>query len=169
MKNILGLFCAVFLLCSCDAEPEVSHLASTNWEERSVSAVPGDSLEAGRTYLSIYSQIYSRTQHQMHGLTATASIRNTNERDTIYVTRAEYFDEKGISVRSYLDRPIYIAPLETVEIVIDERDREGGAGAKFLFDWQIQPGSLEPLIEGVMISTSGQQGLSFITLGTRIQ
>ena len=169
MKNIFGFLCAVLLLCSCDVEPEVSHLAPTNWEERTVTTIPGDSLESGKTYLSIYSQIYSRTQHQMHGLTATASIRNTNERDTIYITRAEYFDEKGVSVRTYFDRPIYVAPLESVEIVIDERDREGGAGAKFLFDWQIQPGSLEPLIEGVMVSTSGQQGLSFITFGRRIR
>jgi len=59
--------------------------------------------------------------------------------------------------------------METVEIVIDEKDQEGGTGANFLFDWSIKPNSHEPYFEGVMISTSGQQGLSFTTEGKRVE
>ena len=78
---------------------------------------------------------------------------------------AEYYNTQGELLRSYFDHPIYLVPLETVEIVIDEGDREGGTGANFLFDWRIKQGSNEPLFEAIMISTSGQQGLSFTTNG----
>lgn len=167
MKNILSILCLTLVLCSCENKTEISQTNFVDWAERTVDAPLGDSLLEGTTYLSIYTQIYYRTQDQRHGLTATASMRNTNEHDTIYIVKAEYFDEKGKSIRTYFDRPIFIAPMETVEIVIAEDDREGGANTKFLFDWKIHPNSHEPLFEGVMISTTGQQGLSFTTQGKR--
>ena len=58
--------------------------------------------------------------------------------------------------------------METVEIVIDQDDNEGGTGANFIFDWKIKPDTNEPLFEAVMISTYGQQGLSFTTTGIRL-
>ena len=96
-------------------------------------------------------------------------MRNTSLRDTVYIDNAEYFDTKGKSIRTYFDKTIYIAPMETVEIVIDEIDREGGTGGNFLFNWKTNYASNEPLFEGVMISTSGQQGLSFTTQGHRVK
>mgnify|MGYP003503436325 CR=1 FL=1 len=50
-----------------------------------------------------------------------------------------------------------------------ERDQAGGTGANFLFNWRIHSPENEPLFDGVMISTSGQQGLSFATKGHRIK
>ena len=127
-----------------------------------------DSLQRGSTYLSVYSEIYSQTEHIKHPLTATISLRNTSHSDTVFVESADYYDTKGQRIRSYFSRPIYLSPMETVEIVIDQVDETGGSGANFLFQWQVKPGVPEPLFEGVMISTSGQQGLSFTTRGVRI-
>jgi len=59
--------------------------------------------------------------------------------------------------------------LETVEIVIDQEDQTGGTGANFIFYWRTCSKKIEPLFEGVMISTYGQQGLSFTTQGKRIK
>jgi hypothetical protein len=95
-------------------------------------------------------------------------MHNTNKTDTIYVNKAEYFDTDGNSIRTYFDKTIFIAPMATVQIIIDEHDREGGTGANFIFEWMIKPGSNEPFFEAVMISTSGQQGLSFKTDGKRL-
>jgi hypothetical protein len=97
------------------------------------------------------------------------SIRNINKSDTIYIKKAEYFNTKGNSIRTYFDRTIFVAPMETIEIVIEEQDQEGGTGANFLFDWAIKPNSNEPFFEGIMISTSGQQGLSFTTHGQKLK
>jgi len=96
-------------------------------------------------------------------------MRNMSESDTIYIVRAEYFDTFGQSVRKYFDTPIYLAPLETTEIIIDEIDTSGGTGSNFIFEWKIPESSPEPLFEGVMTSTLGQQGLSFITQAKRIE
>ena len=120
------------------------------------------------SYLSIYSEIYSQTEHRTHSLTATVSIRNTNKTDTIILDTADYYSSKGKLIRSYLKEPIYLEPLETIDIVVSQEDREGGTGANFIFDWKTKENSSDPLFEGVMISTYGQQGLSFTTLGVKL-
>lgn len=168
MRTLLFILSIVSLF-SCEKEKEYSSINPINWEKRAVPYTLSDSLEKGSTYLSIYSQIYSLTEHQTHNLTATVSMRNVNRKDSLYITKAEYFNTHGTSIRTYFKTPIYIAPMEAVEIVIDEVDGEGGTGANFIFDWQKKKSSNDPYFEGVMISTSGQQGLSFTTQGIRIE
>lgn len=169
MKYVmLSLLCWV-LLFSCQKEKKVSSIDLVNWNKRKVTYTLPDSLLTGTTYLSVYSQIYSQTEHELYNLTATISMRNTNRKDTIFIKKAEYFDTHGQLIRNYFNHTIFIAPLETVEIVIDENDQDGGTGANFIFDWKIKPQTHEPLFEGVMISTSGQQGLSFTTQGKIIK
>lgn len=162
MKSML-LLSAVTFLFACDVE----EIPESKWPSR-IANLPSDSLEAGHSYLSIYSKIYSNIEHRTHSLTATVSIRNVSQFDTVYLTKADYYDTNGNLLRTYLDHPNYVAPLETVEIVIAEKDDLGGSGANFLFDWAIHPGTPEPLFEGIMISTIGSQGLSFTTKGVRV-
>ncbi len=168
-KLALLIFSIMFFSCTEKAKEEVSSIDPVNWNNRTAAISEQDSLLNGISYLSVYSQIYSETEHRTHNLTSTISIRNTNLKDTIYISKAEYFDTKGNPIRTYFDEPIYIKPMETVEIVIDEKDQSGGTGANFLFHWSTKPDSHEPYFEGVMISTSGQQGLSFTTEGRRVE
>lgn len=170
MKHLIYIGLLACLLFSCkEKEKEVSSVDPVNWEKRKATLPVKDSLEVGESYLSVYSQIYSQTEHLKHGLTATISIRNTSVSDTLYVLKASYYNTHGALIRSYFNHPIYLVPMETVEIVIDEVDTSGGTGANFLFDWQINDKAPEPLFEAVMISTSGQQGLSFKTEGKRVK
>ncbi|TDQ32223.1 DUF3124 domain-containing protein [Zeaxanthinibacter enoshimensis] len=169
MKYFFFFLSLLFFFLSCKEEGNVSSSDPVNWDKRTILSIPGDSLQEGSSYLSVYSQIYSQTEHRTHDLTATVSMRNINKKDTVYIAKAEYFDTKGKLIRTYFNKPIYIAPLETVEIVIDEKDQAGGTGANFLFDWVVKAGVHEPYFEGVMISTSGSQGLSFTTKGQNIQ
>jgi hypothetical protein len=169
MRNILGILLLMLVIQSCQEKKEVSSIDPVNWSKRMIDRPLNELLTHGTTYLSVYSQIYSQSEHRTHDLTVTVSMRNTTLTDTLYIEKAEYFDTAGKSIRTYFDQPIFIAPMETVEIVIDEIDQEGGTGANFLFSWRIKPESNEPLFEGVMISTSGQQGLSFTTQGKRIK
>ncbi len=156
------------MVFSCEEEKEVSSINPVNWTKRQINNTLNDSLVSGMTYLSIYSQIYSQSEHRTHNLTATVSMRNTNLKDTIFLEKADYFDTHGKLIRTYFNKTIYIAPMETVEIVIDETDKHGGTGANFVFDWKIPPHTHEPFFEGVMISTSGQQGISFTTQGRNL-
>ncbi|WP_378187109.1 DUF3124 domain-containing protein [Aquimarina sp. W85] len=168
LSNLLAFVC-IAIVCSCTTVDTPDDIAPIDWQSRLVEKLPLDSLRTGTTYLSVYSQIYSITQHRKHNLTATISLRNTSPLDTLYIDKALYYDTHGKLIRSYIKKSIFIAPLETVEIVIDEIDKSGGTGANFIFDWTVIAKSTDPLFEGIMISTSGQQGLSFTTQGKRIK
>lgn len=169
MKKIALLLTIFVSIISCEEESERSSLDPVIWKNRAAQISPADSLEVGKTYLSIYSQIYSINESKRHNLTAVASLRNTSSTDTIFLTKAIYYDSHGKAIRTYFDFPIYLAPMETVEIVIDEIDVEGGTGSNFIFDWQKAESTTEPLFEGVMTSVMGQQGLSLITQGKRLK
>ena len=165
LLNILFLI----LISSCNEKKEISSINPENWSKRAIELSSKDSLEFGKSYLSVYSQIYSITEHKTHNLTSMISMRNTSELDTIYILRAEYYDTNGKSVRKYFESPIYLAPMETSEIIIDEIDVSGGTGSNFILEWKIPKNCPEPLFEGVMTSTMGQQGLSFTTQAKRIE
>jgi len=168
MKNFLKILLITLMLQACEEKVETSSISEVNWEKRFIEPKDKDSLTKGITYLSVYSQIYSQSEGRTHDLTATVSMRNTNAADTIYINKAEYFDTHGRSIRTYFRKTIFIPPMATAEIIIDEHDREGGTGANFIFEWMIKSDSNEPFFEAVMISTSGQQGLSFKTEGKKL-
>jgi len=168
VKKLLIITLLSWYFAGCNQKRELSSINQINWNKRTVEQLSNDTLVKGQTYLPIYSQIYSQTEHKTHDLTVTISMRNINLHDTIFINKATYYNTHGALIRTYFTKTIFIAPMETVEIVIDEIDQEGGTGANFLFDWQINPVSNEPLFEGVMISTSGQQGLSFTTRGIKL-
>ena len=169
MKKFILLSFVTITLFGCMEEKEISSINPENWSKRKITLNTKDSLEYGKSYLSIYSQIYSSSEHKTHNLTAMVSLRNTSDIDTIYILKAEYFDTHGTALRSYFNHPIYLAPLETTEIIIDEMDIEGGTGSNFIFEWNAPKDCPEPLFEGVMNSTVGQQGLSFTTQSRRIK
>tara|TARA_R110002051_G_scaffold73135_6_gene132770 strand:- start:13857 stop:14366 length:510 start_codon:yes stop_codon:yes gene_type:complete len=169
MKKFILLLSVAALVIGCMEEKEISSINPENWSKRKITLNVKDSLEYGKSYLSIYSQIYSSSEHKTHNLTAMVSLRNTSDVDTIYLLKAEYYDTHGVSLRNYFNHPIYLAPLETAEIIIDEMDISGGTGSNFIFEWKIPKDCPEPLFEGVMNSTVGQQGLSFTTLSRRIK
>ncbi len=173
MKKIVQLctFLLVVLTCCYSCSPVKKNQESIptfDWSDKVTSINQTDSLRYGTSYLSVYSQIYSYTEHTSLDLTATVSIRNTSETDSIYLLRANYYDTKGVAIESYLSQPISIKSMETLEIVIAEFDKKGGTGANFIFEWATKPNTSDPLFEAVMISTYGQQGLSFTTQGKRI-
>lgn len=159
----------ILILFSCTQNKEISSINPENWAKRTANISAKDSLEYGKSYLSIYSQIYSMSEHKTHNLTAMASLRNTSDVDSVYITKAIYYDTHGKIVRTYFDFPIYLAPMETTEIIIDEIDVSGGTGSNFIFEWKIPKNCPEPLFEGIMSSTIGQQGLSFTTFAKRIK
>jgi len=173
MKNSAIALCyigVIFLFFSCKQEQNESEVRSFEWQKRISSQPLTDSLmNTGITYLSLYSQIYSLSEHKKHNLTATVSMRNTSLKDTLFISKADHYSTEGKMVSSYINRTVYLKPMETIEIVINEKEDLGGTGGNFIFEWSIPSTSPEPLFEGVMISTTSQQGLSFTTQGQKIQ
>ncbi len=168
MKFFSLLFIA-FVFLACKENKTKSSRYVIDWSNRLAAVSNTDSVTMSSTYLSVYSHIYTLTEEKITDLTATISMRNTSTTDTLYIFKAAYFNTSGASVRNYITQPIFIAPMETAEIVIEQKDNAGGSGANFVFDWKIKPTAPEPLFEAVMISTAGGQGISFTTQGKRIK
>lgn len=169
IKNLVIISGVCLLIFSCETEKEFSSIKPINWDKRTIELNKNDTLITGQTYLSVYSQIYSSTEHRTHNLTVTVSMKNINLNDSVFIEKATYYNTKGDLIRTYFNKPIYLAPLETVEIVIDEVDKHGGTGANFVFDWKKKITINDPHFESVMISTSGQQGISFTSQGIKIE
>lgn len=168
MKYLFSLTLVALLLLSCEQPRKLSSTDPIDWDKRTVKTVIEDSLESGSTFLSIYSQIYMRNDDEQSNLTATVSLHNPNRKVEIYIDKAVYYNTHGEPIRTYFNQPIFIRPMETVQIVIDGIDNEGGTGANFVFDWKIKPKTNEPIFEAVMINTYGNQGISFVTTGKKI-
>ncbi|MEQ9424846.1 MAG: DUF3124 domain-containing protein [Cyclobacteriaceae bacterium] len=164
----LLIFILPTLMLSCVEDKKLNLNNLDVWKDHKAVNLPTDSLVSGTTYLSAYSQIYSRSEDMMHNLTVTVSMRNMNTADSIYIISAQYYHTDGKLVKAYFEEPIFLKPMETVEIVISEIDEAGGTGGNFLFDWKTNPNVNAPHFEAVMISTMGQQGLSFLTHGINV-
>ncbi len=120
-------------------------------------------------YVPIYSDIYTTTIHHRFNLTATLSIRNTSLEHAMYIDNIDYYDSHGELVREYVDSMLILRPMSSIEFVIEEDDTAGGTGANFIVDWCAEHTQVYPVLQGVMISTHGQQGISFITDGVSIK
>ncbi len=166
LKFILFLI-PLLIVFACNETENISSFNPENWGKRIVKNLDTNKLRTGKSYLSVYSQIYQRHERIIINLTATISIRNISPKDTIYVLKADYFNTHGEQIRQYFKQTIFLAPLETVEIVIDETDSKGGTGANFVFDWAVNKNGIPPLFEAVMTSST-QKGLAFTSTGILI-
>jgi len=129
-----------------------------------------DSLQmVQKVYVPIYSDIYHGSGLKRFLLTATLSIRNTSLYDTMYVRTADYYDSRGGLNRNYLTQVIQLKPLESVEFVVEDKEMHGGAGANFIVVWGTDDPDILPIFQAVMIGTSEQQGISFLTEGEVIE
>lgn len=121
------------------------------------------------SYVPVFSDIYHIDATRRFLLTATLSIRNISPADTIYLFNADYYDPFGILLRNYLDSTLVLKPMQSVELVVEDKEHLGGAGAKFIVNWGGDSLAIAPYICAVMIGTSGQQGISFVTGGILIE
>ncbi|MDA0834293.1 MAG: DUF3124 domain-containing protein [Planctomycetota bacterium] len=119
-------------------------------------------------YVPAYSHVYHENGRP-HLLTVTLSVRNTSLDRDIVISSVRYFDTKGKEVKSHLKKPMRLGPLSTTEFLIGRSDTSGGSGANFIVEWIANQPVTEPIIETVMIDTSGQQGISFARSGTVIK
>lgn len=122
-------------------------------------------------YVPVYSHIFAddRYRDRPFLLTATLSVRNTDPERPFTLRRVDYYDSEGALLQRYLEAPITLAPLASTHYIVPESEAKGGAGAKFLIEWQAPAAVSEPIIEAVMIGTKLQQGISFISTGRTIK
>ncbi len=168
MRNLTTLVLLFLILASCQKKVEIIPIQPLDWSGRTIELLDSSVTHSGKNYLPVYSHIYHMHEHRTFDLTTTVSIRNITLTDTVYIIKADYYNTVGDHIRSYVTQPVFVKPMETLEIIIAEKDNSGGSGANFLFEWASKNSKIHPLFEAVMISTYGQQGLSFTTRGVEV-
>lgn len=119
-------------------------------------------LYKGQTiYVPVYSQIFHGDRARPFNLTVTLSVRNTDQKQTIRVTRVDYFDGQGKLFKKYQEAPLDLGPLASQHYVINESDVATGALAAFLVQWESGDKVTAPVVNAIMIGTASNQGLSF--------
>lgn len=155
----------VLFACSLEQDPNLNTKGEDVLESKEIYIDAKELPWQDTVYVPIYSDIYSRSKHTRFFLTATLSIRNTSLTDSIYIEEIDYYDTDGDLIRKYLDKILLLKPMQSIEYVIGEDDKSGGAGANFMIYWGAEKSHLTPVFQGIMISTNGQQGISFLTEG----
>ena len=133
-------------------------------EETEISQFPVKQL----VYVPVYSHVYADGGGP-YPIETTLSIRNTDVDESIFIRFVSYYNTAGEFVEHYLQEPIRLAPLQTVEFLVEGRDSSGGSGANFLVEWRAAQDTNKPLIECVMVGTAGPRGICFNRVGIEIQ
>jgi len=165
---------AVIVLTSCSSQENPSQsVAEIDRVNPSVKVVTLDKnfkTVMGQTiYVPAYSYIYHYDRKQTYNLTATLSIRNTDLTKPIIITSVRYNNSAGNLVRKYLERPTQLAALASTNFAVDSSDNSGGLGANFIVEWVAQTEVSSPIVEAIMIGSSFQQGISWISPGKVIK
>ncbi|WP_282180106.1 DUF3124 domain-containing protein [Maribacter stanieri] len=173
LKTVLHSICLLVIIvmtivsCKEKSTEEIPvEVLDNHTLNRKANAILIDSL-VRQVYVPIYSDIYNQTRDSRTLLTATLSIRNTSLKDSLFVSKIDYYNTEGDLVRSYIDTPIYLTPMESIDYVIEQQDTSGGSGANFMIDWYSKK-QLNPLFQAVMVGGLGAQAFSFTTEGIEV-
>ena len=121
-------------------------------------------------YVPVYPSIYYMGRKKSLDLTVTLSIHNISPDRKIRVESIEYFSKKGGLLKKIISEPLTLSPLETTSFVVNEQKTSpGGVGANFMVTWRASKPVNPPVTQAVMITTTGSQGISFITEGVPVR
>jgi len=117
-------------------------------------------------YVPVYSYIYHYdTQNQVINLATTLSIRNTDLKHPIIITKIDYYDTSGQQIKNLLKNPSELTSMASADYFLPRNEVSGGLGANFLVEWVSEHSVFDPIVEAVMISTESGRGLSFVSPG----
>ena len=130
--------------------------------------IPRKAVVAGQVvYVPVYSHIYAKGGKPFL-LEATLSVRSTDPNEDITIVSVRYYDTNGNLIKDYLEKPMLLKPLATVEFLVAQKEIEGGSGANFIVEWVSDTKINQPVIEAVMIGIEGQTSISFVRTGVAI-
>ncbi|WP_051286621.1 DUF3124 domain-containing protein [Megalodesulfovibrio gigas] len=119
-------------------------------------------------HVPAYSHIYQGSRNKPFLLTVILAVRNVDPARPVSIESIQYFDGDGKHLEVFDVNKKVLGPLAALEMIIDESDKRGGAGAGFLVRWKADAPVAPPLVETVMISTTGGQGISFVCRGEEV-
>lgn len=154
----------IVLLAACSPPPAAQGLNPL--PTLSVTDIADLDIVSGQTvFVPAYSEIFFGSAENAMALTATLAIHNADPDDPIIVQSVRYYDTDGNLVREFVEQPTRLGPMATVGFVVAAGEVRGGWGTNFLVEWVADRPVYEPVVEAVMISNRGTEGVSFISEG----
>ncbi|MFK8010128.1 MAG: DUF3124 domain-containing protein [Saprospiraceae bacterium] len=166
------LLSIIILFSSCEnPNPNIDKSGEDELKALEIEHEIDDSEQVFRDiiYVPIYSDIYVDQQNPKSLLAATLSIRNTSYDNSLFISKIDYFNSGGKLVRNFIDNPISLSPMATINYVIDKDDDTGGSGANFIVELSSKSKNIKPLIQAIMVGETGNKGFSFATDGYSIK
>lgn len=141
------------------------------------TANAAEELSQGQTlYLPIYSHIWHGNKivdgkyPVKSQVSALVSIRNTSLKTPIRITTARYYSTDGKLLKEYLEKPVEIGAMGTLELFVERKESEGGSGANFIIQWDATSSTNPPMVEAVHADIKGGgPALTFITTARPIK
>lgn len=153
--------------CSQQYHPEIKKGLT---EVKPETLKPSKISRGQKIYVPFYSQLYNPSGSTSIKLAGILSIRNTSETQKIRITRVDYFDTSGELEQKCLNgKDLVLSPMATTEFGITREDNRGSSGAKFIVEWVSEQLVSDPVIEVIMATTAGTQGIVLLTSGRVIE
>jgi hypothetical protein len=163
MKYLSYILIILFLSCHVDRTEKKKKKSFPSHRYTFVDVKKSDLNYCEKNYLPVYSEIYHMDGRHSFKLATTVSIRNSSMTDSAYVFTATHYDSYGKKLAEYVDKPVLLTPLESIEFVVHDDGPIGGAGDNFIIDWGAVKYSNQLLIQAIMIGTYNQQSVSFLS------
>ena len=157
----------MLLLLSCNSDPSVQ--PSPPVPNTPVSVQDLDIATGQTIYVPAYSEIYYAGNGRTLDLAVTLTIHNTDFEHNIIITSVRYYNSQGQLVKEYLQQPQSLGALASTDFFVDASEESGGIGTNFIVEWVAEQPVYEPIVETVMLNTSGTQGVSFTSPGRVIR
>ncbi len=170
LKRLITILILTPIVFACDQDKQNKrnlHFNIEGLESRSTNIVS----YMTTVYIPVYTDVFHIDQSKLFPLTITLSLRNTSQTDTIKIFKVNYYNSEGTLVNQHIDNTsmLRLKPLQSYELVIDKMTYTGDTGANYIVEYGSASEQSDLLVQALMINTSGQQGLSFITEGKVIK
>ena len=116
-------------------------------------------------YVPAYSSIRSLEGKGELKLSINLSVRNTDPDHSIILSYVDFYNTLGKRSKQFLNQPVQIGPMATLDFHITQSDTIGGSGANFYLEWIADTTVYEPVIEAIMLGSAGTQGYSWTSSG----
>lgn len=141
--------------------------ALTGSSAASLTDVPdrGSLTVRGAFYVPAYSRLSLAKGSHPIDLAVTLYVHNASDAKPLVVESIAYRDTAGALVQDHLPAPVAVRPFGTIEVFVPTRDVRGGTGANFVVGWAAAGPIAEPVVETLILGSSGSQGYSFVGQG----
>ena len=169
------LLVTMALLSGCDQTPQDPNVLYSEKHQDPIqelemtTAVDRSQFAYKQTfYVPIYSDIYTDRDNRKVLLSATLSVRNTTLKKSLYINKIDYYGTDGTFIKSYLNKPIELPAMATLNYIVEKEEDKGGSGANFIIEVEGIDETVKPVIEAVMIGNFSNKGFAFSTEGTPV-